>query len=1482
MLPRFSPRCALSLCAALMLAARLAIPAPLPDDVNWDDHLGGTEPIGEVHAMVVAPDGTVYLAGQMAVNPDVDSLQWPVVARFDSATREWSEIGRFEGTSPLFGLETMVLVGDELIVGGAFDSVDGVPAANVARWSATSDTWSALGSGTDGVVHALAPEGTEVYVGGGFQHAGGIPAGLVARWDLQTGSWSALGTDFLTGDVLALAVDASGLYAGGAFVRAGSTDLTHVAHWSRDTGSWGPVGSGVDGTVYAIAPADSGEVFFGGEFTAAGGLIVNNLAVWERTLQRWSGVGGGVDHSGPPPAKVKTLLPIGSELWVGGGFETSGGIRNFNLAIWDRVSQTWLADVSINLSTIRIEALAALGSDVYVTGSGVGGSGFENTRFSTIFRQSGSTGDRFPLRDGLIGRVSALAARADEVWMAGRFLPPGSLDSIPVHLARWDVSTNTWTPVDQAPAGITSLVLRGDDLYVAGGFSEAGGAPAANIAHLNLSSHTWSPLGAGVEATIRELSAAENGDLYALGRFRIDFTGLPSSWLARWDSAAQTWTYVPSRVTRGGELGAVAILGDDIYVGGRFIDIEGVAAENVARFDPATGTWAPLGSGIDRGSLGAGVLTMAAAPEGLFVGGTFVGAGGSAAQHIALWDPVQAQWSTPGTGVPPEECSGPLDCVVAMTVLGSDLYVGGQFGIISGVAANGIARRSGVTGLWSGLGSGTLDSVYEIAADGPDVYLRGNFMKVGGKPSPRVAHWRWNDAADLSVTLVDDPDPVPRDQTLRYTARITNSGPALATGVAFSMPLPAGFAFGSATPSQGACSTIGGLPGFPLSLVCDLQNLAPGGTATAVIEGSPTAAGPLGATARVSANEFDPDTGGNTGLATTEVLGLADLAVGVTAAPDPVASGETLHYGVSVMNHGPDPASQVRIRDTLPTSHVRFLTAAPERGSCSELNGVVTCTIDTLVPAETVRIDIAVEASSTGQAANVVTVSGAISDPDGSNDFAIVRSDIQRPNDVSVTMTASPEPVPFGGDLTYDIVVWNHGPDSVLGVTLTDTLPAGVSLVSATPTSCTETGGVVSCDLGGLLGSSGRFVTLVVRPSTTGLITNTARVSTTSVDPDPSNDVAEVTSTVLGPPSISIGDVVVIEGDAGTRDAQLAVTLSTPAAVPVGAAWHTVGDTATSDVDFLAALGEIAFPPGTDTQIIGVGIVGDLGVEPDERFFVELTQAQNATLLRPRGEVTIRNDDSPIRLDPGGPYSGIEGEPIRMSADAISESGPIERYEWDLGDGTLDSGNPIWHAYAQQGEYAVAVRVTDALGFTLEARTGASVLDTGPTASFHAGLPSCTPPWVVSFTDTSTAHDALSSWEWTFDDRSPVDTSQNPTHSFELAGTYKVQLVVVDADGSRDAIAQSITVGSPLLACQGLCGDVNGDGLIDPNDVDTYRAFLADPIGSALPSAGETRCSVIGGPDDCDIADVVVLRRFLAEPSQPPGIDPVCAAAIGP
>lgn len=103
--------------------------------------------------------------------------------------------------------------------------------------------------------------------------------------------------------------------------------------------------------------------------------------------------------------------------------------------------------------------------------------------------------------------------------------------------------------------------------------------------------------------------------------------------------------------------------------------------------------------------------------------------------------------------------------------------------------------------------------------------------------------------------------------------------------------------------------------------------------------------------------------------------------------------------------------------------------------------------------------------------------------------------------EVEVTITDSPDPVNFGTNLTYTITVENNGEVAATGVTLTDTLPAGAGLVSATSTAglCTGTTSI-NCGVGTLNPGAIATITVVVTPPAVRTIVNTATVTLNETD----------------------------------------------------------------------------------------------------------------------------------------------------------------------------------------------------------------------------------------------------------------------------------------------------------------------------------------------------------------------------------------------
>jgi uncharacterized repeat protein (TIGR01451 family) len=250
----------------------------------------------------------------------------------------------------------------------------------------------------------------------------------------------------------------------------------------------------------------------------------------------------------------------------------------------------------------------------------------------------------------------------------------------------------------------------------------------------------------------------------------------------------------------------------------------------------------------------------------------------------------------------------------------------------------------------------------------------------------------------------------------------------------------------------------------------------------------------------------------------------ADLSVTVTSAPDPVVVGQHLIYTITVTNHGPDPATDVGLIDQLPIQAFNFRSASGGGTFFPETDTVVFA-LGTIAGGDSVTNTIDVGISGTpnftntpGMITDSVSLTANETDPNLGNDSASVSTLVSpTPADMAVTMMGSSDPVTQGDELTYTITVSMFG-QSGSGVVVKDTLPSGVTFVSASAGS-SESGGVVTYLIGVLLGGNTRTLTIVVRPTTAGTITNTAVITANAPDPDPTDNKATLTTTVSTPAS---------------------------------------------------------------------------------------------------------------------------------------------------------------------------------------------------------------------------------------------------------------------------------------------------------------------------------------------------------------------------
>ena len=108
---------------------------------------------------------------------------------------------------------------------------------------------------------------------------------------------------------------------------------------------------------------------------------------------------------------------------------------------------------------------------------------------------------------------------------------------------------------------------------------------------------------------------------------------------------------------------------------------------------------------------------------------------------------------------------------------------------------------------------------------------------------------------------------------------------------------------------------------------------------------------------------------------------------------------------------------------------------------------------------------------------------------------------------------------------------------------------------------------------------------------------------------------------------VGVGNAAVVEGNSGSRQVFLPVTLSDTSGSDVSVHYATASGTATAGTDFTSTSGTLTIPAGTSTAYVPVDVAGDITQEPTETFSLNLSNPTGATIERAAGTGTILNDD---------------------------------------------------------------------------------------------------------------------------------------------------------------------------------------------------------------------------------------------------------------
>ncbi len=329
-------------------------------------------------------------------------------------------------------------------------------------------------------------------------------------------SFSALSTGFnLT--VRAVAYYNDELYAGGSFSTAGGSAIPYLAKWNGT--SWVSVGSFnnrvEDLTVY------NGELYIGGEFTNGGGVTgANRIVKYNGSTFSLVGPASSFD------SYVTSFATYDGNLYIGGNFFNGGGVSGaWFIVKWNGSTFSLVGPASSIGNTIL--CLAAIEADLYIGGNFNNAAGI--TGANRIVKYNGSTFSLVGPASSFNGAVFAFEALGADLYIGGNFTNAAGITGAN-YLTKYNGSTFSLVgPASSFNSGVYRFRTIGTDVYICGEFTNGGGVTAANrlikftpaysittpagvyAKTDNGTTTNWTELGGGSGGAVNEVAQASHG-----------------------------------------------------------------------------------------------------------------------------------------------------------------------------------------------------------------------------------------------------------------------------------------------------------------------------------------------------------------------------------------------------------------------------------------------------------------------------------------------------------------------------------------------------------------------------------------------------------------------------------------------------------------------------------------------------------------------------------------------------------------------------------------------------------------------------------------------------------------------------------------------------------------------------------------------------------------------------------------------------------
>lgn len=718
--------------------------------------------------------------------------------------------------------------------------------------------------------------------------------------------------------------------------------------------------------------------------------------------------------------------------------------------------------------------------------------------------------------------------------------------------------------------------------------------------------------------------------------------------------------------------------------------------------------------------------------------------------------------------------------------------------------------------------------------------------------------------SDLSLTKQDMSTPV-AGNNFDYKFTVTNNGPSNVASYTLTDTLPSDLTYVSASPaicggSSGQnVSCAGGALASGASVEITLTVNVDAGYGGGDLINTATVAVPVGTT--------DPNTANNSSTNNTSVDLSTDLTISKSHTGDFIA-GDNNTFTINVTNNGPSnaPSGSITVADTLDEDFA-FVSATGTNWACTHTNGTVTCTYNAALASSAtssnITLTVLVDPIVKGSTINVATVAGTTPDPNTANNSSTDNITIVAEADLAITKDHIGTSFTAGQQEQYTFSVVNNGPSAdAPSYTITDTLPAGLTFVSASgDATCSPAGQDITCTGGGIgVGDPAQVttITVAVDAAATGSFNNSATVTPdpSVTDPTPGNNTDSDTVNVT--PNADLAIVKTHTGDltAGdNEDYTIQVTNNGPSNV----ASFTVTDTLDANLTFISGTGATCNAVGQDVTCTG----GALTSGNSTNITLTVAVASTAT-----GGSTISNTaDVTAPADVNDPTLGNN---TTTANNTVATSADLSVVKSHTGNFTVGSNGTFTITATNNGSSdASTATITDVLpdGFTYVDATSpeADCSNSGQTVTCLVG-PAFSNGEVVDITlEVAVDADVTAS---TLDNTATVTSATSDPNSANNTDTDTVTLDQAEADLETTKTLQGTMTAGETATYRFEITNNGPDNAGAVTISDTLESYLSYESFTSV-SGGTWSCSASGQDVTCGlpllnngdtaVVDVVVM-----------------------